>query len=115
MKRGIFELMLCSKNLRLCLKILMLSFLSLSFLNVDVSALDTQNFYFSDFTADYYVSKNNEGVSEMRVVEKLTAEFPDYNQNKGICRMIPYLNNGGKNNTLPSLTKSDIKVLRNGI
>ena len=115
MKRGkFFNLMLCFKNLRLCLKILMLSFLSLSFLNVNVSALDTQNFYFSDFTVDYYVSKNNEGVSEMRVVEKLTAEFPDYNQNKGICRMIPYLNNGGKNNTLPSLTKADIAVRRNG-
>ena len=74
----------------------------------------TDNFYFSDFTADYYLTKDEEGVSHMKVVEQLTAEFPDYKQNKGICRQIPYTNQGGWNTTLPSLTKSNITLLRNG-
>lgn len=80
-----------------------------------VSALDTDNFYFESFDADYYLEKNKDGVSTLRVVENLTAVFPDYNQNKGICRMIPYLNQGGKNRTLDSLGENDIKVLRNGV
>ena len=75
----------------------------------------TSDFYFSDFTADYYLRKDEEGVSHLRVVEQLTAEFPNYNQNKGICRYIPFTNQGGKNLTLPKMTRDDIKVLRNGV
>ena len=75
----------------------------------------TDDFYFSDFTADYYLSKDAEGVSHLKVVEQLTAEFPNYKQNKGICRQIPYTNQTGWNTTLPSLTRSDITVLRNGV
>lgn len=79
-----------------------------------VSAAGTNDFYFEDFTADYYLSRDAEGVSKMRVVEKLTAVFPDYRQNKGICRQIPFLNQDGENVTLPSLTRADVTVLRNG-
>ena len=77
-------------------------------------AANVNNFYFDDFTADYYLTKDSDGVSHLRVVENLTAVFPNYNQNKGICRQIPDTNLGGKNVTLPSLTRSDIKLLRNG-
>ena len=79
-----------------------------------VYAVDTDNFYFSDFTADYYLSKDEKGISHLRVVEELTAEFPEYNQNKGIRREIPFLNQGGTNVTLPELSESKITVLRNG-
>ena len=72
------------------------------------------DFYFSDFTGDYYLSKDSEGISHLRVVESVTAEFPNYDQNKGICRQIPYTNQDGTNVTLPSLSKSNIKVTRNG-
>lgn len=76
--------------------------------------MSTENFYFSDFTGDYYLTKDVEGVSHLRVKEKFTAEFPEYNQNKGICREIPRLNQDGANLTLPSLTKDNLTVLRNG-
>lgn len=75
---------------------------------------DVNDFYFSDFTADYYLSKDANGVSKLKVVESVTAEFPDYNQNKGICRQIPFTNQNGANITLPNLTRGNIKVTRNG-
>ena len=74
----------------------------------------TDDFYFSDFTADYYLTKDAEGVSHLKVVENLTAEFPNFKQNKGICRQIPYTNQSGWNLTLGGLTRSDIQVYRNG-
>ena len=78
------------------------------------SAVDTDNFYFSDFTADYYLRKDENGVSHLRVVENLTAEFPSFNQNKGIKRYIPFINTEGTNVTMPGLDESKIRVLRNG-
>lgn len=80
----------------------------------NAQAKNVNDFYFDDFTADYYLSIDSEGVSHLRVVENLTAVFPVYNQNKGICRQIANTNQDGKNVTLPSLKKSDIKLLRNG-
>jgi uncharacterized membrane protein YgcG len=74
----------------------------------------TENFYFENFDADYYVTKDSNGVSKMKVVENFTTVFPDYNQNKGICRMIPFTNQDGANITLDSLTRNDITVKRNG-
>ena len=77
-------------------------------------ASNVDDFYFDDFTADYYLTKDSDGVSHLRVVENLTAVFPDYKQNKGICREIANRNQGGANITLPRLSKADIKLLRNG-
>lgn len=73
------------------------------------------DFYFSDFTGDYYLTKDVSGVSHLRVVESVTAEFPTFNQNKGICRYIPFTNQNDTNITLPHLARSDIKVTRNGV
>ena len=84
------------------------------FIVTPVGATSVDNFYFSDFTGDYYLSKDEEGISHLRVVESLTAVFPDYNQNKGICRYIPFTNQDGHNLTLPSLTRSNLKLTRNG-
>lgn len=78
------------------------------------SAASTQNFYFEDFTADYYLSRDADGTSHMRVEEQLTAVFPDTNQNHGITRVIPFTNNDGKNITMPSTSRLNIEVLRNG-
>lgn len=77
-------------------------------------ATDTNNFYFSDFTGDYYLSRDEGGISHLKVKESVTAVFPDYEQNKGICRQIPFTNQNGKNLTLPRLTREDINVTRNG-
>lgn len=75
---------------------------------------NTENFYFEDFTADYYLSKDSDGVSRLRVVENLTAVFPAFNQNKGICRFIPFKNQDGLNVTLDYLNWRNIKISRNG-
>ena len=88
--------------------------LSLALMSQPVLAASTENFYFDDFTADYYLSRDAEGISHLKVVENLTAIFPDYNQNKGICREIPFTNYGGVNVTLEKLDASNIKLLRNG-
>lgn len=93
---------------------IIISILLTFLLTQPVGAANTQNFYFEDFTGDYYLSKRDDGVSHLRVKEKLTAIFPDYDQNKGICRMIPFTNQGGANVTLPDLSKDDVKLTRNG-
>lgn len=80
-----------------------------------VSAVNTNNFYFSDFTGDYYLTHDADGTSRLKVKESVTAVFPDYNQNKGICRQIPFTNQGGENVVLPSLTRADVTLTRNGL
>ena len=54
---------------------------------VPTYASSTNDFYFDDFTGDYYLSRDKEGVSHLRVVEQLTAVFPEYEQNKGILEV----------------------------
>ena len=73
------------------------------------------DFYFDDFTGDYYLSRDEDGVSRLKVIERVTAVFPDYNQNKGICRQIPFTNQNNVNVTLPKLDRSNLKLTRNGL
>lgn len=47
------------------------------------------DFKFLAFDADYYLSKDSEGRSSLKVIERLTADFSNFNQNKGIERAIP--------------------------
>lgn len=95
-------------------KIFVALFIMLSALIASPVYASTDDFYFSDFTADYYLTKDVKGISHLKVVEQLTAEFPNYDQNKGIRRQIPYTNNAGRNLTMDGLTRSNITVLRNG-
>ncbi len=60
------------------------------------------NFYFNDFVADYYLYRDEDGMSKMVVVEELLAVFPTYSQNHGITRVIPFTNNDSKNLTMES-------------
>lgn len=69
------------------------------------------NFYFDDYKADYYLRKDADGHSKLRVVEEFTAVFPSKNQNHGITRVIPYTNQGGKNLTMRG---SNIVIFHNG-
>ena len=78
-------------------------------------AKDVNNFYFESFIGDYYLTRDAEGVSRLKVVEEVTAVFPEYDQNKGICRQIAYTNQGGVNTTLPNLSRGNLKLLRNGV
>ena len=74
---------------------------------------DANSFYFSNATFDYYLKKTATG-SDMEVVETLTAEFPNYNQNHGIERVIPFLNQDDTNLTMESPDHLSIEVTRNG-
>ena len=50
---------------------------------------DANNFTINSFDAFYHLSKDSEGRSVLKVVEKITATFPDFDQNHGIERAIP--------------------------
>ena len=82
--------------------------------STSVFAANVNDFYFDSFTADYYLEKDSAGISHLKVVEEVVAVFPDYEQNKGIVRQIPFTNQAGKNITLPSLTEDNLTLLRNG-
>ncbi|PJE65432.1 hypothetical protein COU91_01660 [Candidatus Saccharibacteria bacterium CG10_big_fil_rev_8_21_14_0_10_47_8] len=50
---------------------------------------DVNNFTISNFSADYYLSRDAAKASSLDVVEKIDAQFPNYDQNHGILRAIP--------------------------
>jgi uncharacterized membrane protein YgcG len=49
----------------------------------------TNNFTINTFDADYYLSKDSEGRSVLKTVERITAVFPVFDQNHGLERAIP--------------------------
>lgn len=73
----------------------------------------TENFHFSDYSVDFYLSEAEDKTSRLRVVEEFTAVFPNYNQNHGITRIIPYTNQNGQNLTTESGYHLDITVWHN--
>lgn len=52
-------------------------------------AQNVNNFTIEQFEADYYLSQDSEGRSQLKTVEKITAEFPSFDQNHGLERAIP--------------------------
>jgi uncharacterized membrane protein YgcG len=56
------------------------------------AAADTSDFEYSLFDADYTLSQAADGTSFVDVTETLVAEFPDYDQNRGIVRALPRYN-----------------------
>ncbi len=89
--------------------------LLLSLFSNNAFAKNVNDFYFDDFTADYYLIKNDDGTSSLHVVENLTAVFPTYKQNKGIIRNIPYTNQDGKNITITRKDLDKLVLKRNGL
>ena len=87
---------------------------ALIFMPVSNTFASAQDFYFTDFTADYYLTRLEDGTSNLHVKEILTAVFPESNQNHGITRTIPYTNQGGKNRTIANESALNLTVLRNG-
>lgn len=74
------------------------------------------DFYFENFEVDFYLSKQTDGVSQLKVVEKLFAKFDETEKiNQGIVRSIPFTTNGGKHLTIKSEDGPNLKVFRNGI
>ena len=80
----------------------------------DIYAANVNAFYFSDYVVDYYLSKAEDGTSRLHVVEQFTAEFPDYDQNRGFIRAIAATNNDGANTTVADVASLNLTVTRNG-
>lgn len=91
--------------------VLVLSILLLGVGIVSSVSASVEDFSFSKFQADYYLSKDEGGRSRMKVVERLTAQFPTYQQNKGIIRAIPMSYDGHS----VSLVFDDSSLTRNGV
>lgn len=93
-----------------------------------VYAQNVNNFVISQFEADYYLSQDSDGRSQLKTVEKITAEFPNYDQNHGLERAIPKSYDGhstslkiesitdekGQNLSYSDYTSNDNLVLRIG-
>lgn len=66
-----------------------LLFFLILLLPVNVQAQDLNDFVINSFEADYYLVKNENNVGELKVTEKITADFVNFNQNHGIERALP--------------------------
>lgn len=54
-----------------------------------IAAADVDDFAFESLDADYTLTRDDDGVSRLRVVERFVAIFPDADQNHGMRRVIP--------------------------
>lgn len=83
-------------------------------IDVNATQLDAtspaNNFYFSNFTADYYLTKADDGTSKLHVKEVLTAEFDNSSQNHGIIRVIPRTNQSGANQVVANERSLNLQV-----
>ena len=77
-------------------RILTIALLSLAGLLVTAgpAAADTSDFTFDSFDAEYTLSRADDGTAHLEVVETIVARFPDYDQNRGLLRAIPLVNQG---------------------
>jgi len=50
---------------------------------------DVDDFTFQSMDADYTLGRTDDGVSTLRVVETFVAVFPEYDQNRGMRRILP--------------------------
>ncbi|MBQ1344716.1 DUF2207 domain-containing protein [Candidatus Saccharibacteria bacterium] len=95
------------------IKIIFLSIILTIAVNLLIPTISfAESSHFESFTADYYLSKNEQKGSELKVVEEITAVFPDFDEHKGIYRYIPYTNMNKTNITMDN--PDSIKVYRNG-
>ncbi|TFD04398.1 DUF2207 domain-containing protein [Cryobacterium sinapicolor] len=53
------------------------------------ASADTGDFTFTSFEADYYLSRDDAGHSTLRTVETFVAQFPNFDQNRGMVRVLP--------------------------
>jgi len=85
---------------------LVLFFATLVF--VQPASASTEDFKISYFVVDYYLSKDSDGRSVLKTVEKITAQFPEYDQNHGIDRyLIKKYDNHSTSLSLVSVTDGE--------
>ncbi len=54
-----------------------------------ISRSGVNDFTFASFTADYALTTDAEGLAQLTVTETFVANFPEFDQNRGIVRAIP--------------------------
>lgn len=89
----------------------LLTIITISAVNLfstNVNAANANDFHFTDFKAEYYLSRDSDNRAKMKVRETLVAIFPETNQNRGIERAIPKKNDGHL------IFNGELKVWRNG-
>jgi len=77
------------KKITLYIVSFVVSLLLLAGLSPTASAVNTNNFTINSYKIDYYLNRDTQGRSTLRTVERIEAEFPNYDQNHGIERAIP--------------------------
>lgn len=70
--------------------------------------------YLHDFLVDFYLTRDEKGVSYLRVVETINATFPERDRTHGLVRVIPFTNQDGTNLTMASDRKLELIASRNG-
>lgn len=70
--------------------------------------------YLHDFLVDFYLTRDEKGVSHLRVVETINATFPEHDRTHGLVRVIPFTNQDGANLTMASDRKLELIASRNG-
>jgi len=58
------------------------------------ASADTSDFTFDSMDVTYTLSQEPDGTAHLEVVETIVARFPDFDQNRGILRAIPRVNQG---------------------
>lgn len=70
------------------------------------------DFRFTSYEVDYYLGSDSDARSTLKTVERLTAEFPQFDQNHGVERAIPTAYDGHPTNlAIRSVTDVSGKVL----
>jgi hypothetical protein len=86
---------------------------------VTTHAFSTNDFTIKSFIADYDLSRDERKHSHLAVTEKITAEFPNFDQNHGIERAIPQVYDGHsvhvKINTVTNIDGQDITYETNTV
>ena len=73
-----------------------------------VQADSLDNFRFKDYDIRYVLKRTSNGHSQLKTIETITAEFPNYDQNHGIERAIPNTyRNHPTNLVIDSVEKAD--------
>ncbi len=71
--------------------------------------------YVHDFKADFYLTRDESGISRLRVVETIDATFPSADRTHGLVRVIPFTNQDGANLTMKSDREIELNAMRNGL
>jgi hypothetical protein len=82
-------------------------------LTTPVGAQDTQNFVIRSMDSTYRLSRDSQHISKLQVQEKISAEFPSFDQNHGILRALPQTyKNHPVDLTIDKVTDSADKSIR---